>query len=413
MNKTLLVLKNEIISVVFRRSFWLTLILLPAVSFIVLMIVSALQKSPEASKAATPILQMFIPPPAPTLEGYVDNSGLVHALPPDYIDQLKPYPSQVEAERALQAGDIEAYYVIAADYLKTGQVIYVRLEYNPIGGLQQASVIQQVMAYNLLNQNFELANRVSHPFDLQTVYLSNQPHIDPQNMFTYILPYLVALLFFSMILGSSSLMLNSITIEKENRVLEILMTSVHPTQMLNGKIIALGLVGLFQTIVWSGAYYGLVLLSGQTFKLPDSFKLPPHILAWGILFFLLGYAIYGSLMAAIGALVPNLRESSQTSTVVMLPMIVPIMLSSILIQKPNSALSIGLSLFPLTSPVSMMTRLAAANVPLWQLVLSVLLLLLTAWFLLRATAGMFRAQTLLSGQEFKLKLLFYALIGKA
>jgi ABC-2 type transport system permease protein len=413
MNKTSLVLKNEIISVVFRRSFWLTLILLPVVSFTVLMVVSALQKSPEASKAATPILQMFIPPPAPTIEGYVDNSRLVRAIPPDYSDRLVPYPNQVEADRALQAGNIEAYYVIAPDYLKTGQVIYVRLDYNLIGGLQQTNFIQQVLAYNLLNQNMELAQRVSHPFDLQTIYLSNQQHIDPQNMLTFLLPYLVALLFYAMILGSSSLMLSSISTEKENRVLEILMTSVHPTQMLTGKIIALGLVGLFQTIVWSGAYYGLVLLSGQTFKLPDSFKLPAHIFAWGILFFLLGYAIYGSLMAAIGALVPNLRESSQVSTIVILPMLVPIILSSALIQKPDSVLSIGLSLFPLTSPVSMMTRLAAANVPLWQLLLSVLLLVLTAWFLLRATAGMFRAQTLLSGQEFKFKLLFNALIGKA
>jgi ABC-2 type transport system permease protein len=195
--------------------------------------------------------------------------------------------------------------------------------------------------------------------------------------------------------------------------MEILMTSVQPTQMLNGKIVALGLVGLLQTVIWSGAAYALLMISGQKFSLPISFQLPPQILLWGVLFFLLGYAVYGSLMAAIGALVPNLREASQATTVIMLPMIVPLVFITALIQKPNSALSIGLSLFPLTSPVTMMTRLTAGSVPLWQLLLAVLLLVLTAWFLLHAIAGMFRAQTLLSGQEFNLKLLFKALIGKA
>jgi ABC-2 type transport system permease protein len=413
MHKTFLVLKNEFISVVMRRSFWLTLILLPAVSFIVLMVVSALQKSPEASKVANPVLQMFSAPPAPTLEGYVDLSGLVRAIPPDYSGRLTAYSSQAEAERALQAGDIQAYYVIAADYLQTGQVIYVRLDYNPIGGMQQSSVIQQVLAYNLLNGNMELAQRLSSPFDLEVVYLSNQPQRDPGSLLTFFLPYIVTVLFYGIILNTSSLMLSSVTTEKQNRVLEILMTSLQPTQLLAGKIIALGLAGLLQTVIWSGASYGLLLLSGRTFNLPDSFSLPPQILLWGVLFFLLGYAIYGSLMATIGALVPNLREASQATTVVMLPMIVPLVLITVLIQKPNSALAIGLSLFPLTAPVSMMTRLAAGSVPLWQLLLAVLLLALTAWFLVRAAAGMFRAQTLLSGQEFKLKILFRALIGKA
>jgi ABC-2 type transport system permease protein len=413
MSKTYFVLKNELISVVMRRSFWLTLILLPVISFIVLMVVSALQKSPEVSRAASPVLQMFAAPPGPTLEGYVDNSGLVKTLPPDNSDQLKAFPNQAEAERALQAGDIQAYYMISSDYLKSGQVTYVRLDYNPIGAIQHMSVIQQVLAYNLLYENMDLVERVEHPFNLEVVYLSDQPQRDPDNLLTFFMPYVVTILFYSIILNTSSLMLSSVTTEKQNRVMEILMTSVQPTQLLNGKIVALGLVGLFQTVIWSGAAYALLMLSGQRFSLPVSFQLPPQILLWGVLFFVLGYAVYGSLMAAIGALVPNLREASQATTVIMLPMIIPLVFIAVLIQKPNSAISIGLSLFPLTSPVTMMTRLTAGSVPLWQLLLAVLLLVLTAWFLLRATAGMFRAQTLLSGQEFKLKLLFMALIGKA
>jgi ABC-2 type transport system permease protein len=108
-----------------------------------------------------------------------------------------------------------------------------------------------------------------------------------------------------------------------------------------------------------------------------------------------------------------LREASQATFVVILPLLVPMLLISVLIQEPDGALAVILSLFPLTAPVAMMTRLAATSVPLWQTLLSAALLAVSAVLILRAVAGMFRAQTLLSGQPFELKLLFSALLGRA
>ncbi|MDP3720822.1 MAG: ABC transporter permease [Anaerolineaceae bacterium] len=213
-------------------------------------------------------------------------------------------------------------------------------------------------------------------------------------------------------LTSSSLLLNNISTEKQNRMMEILMTSVTPRQMLTGKIIALGFVGLLQTIVWSGSGYLMLLFSGQQFALGDAFKLPPSILIWGIIYFILGYAVYASLMAGVGALVPNLREAGQTTTVVILPLIIPLVFISSLIQAPNSPLSVVLSLFPLTAPVSMMTRLAATTVPFWQTALAAVLIGLTALFLVQSAAKMFRAQNLLSGQSINTKTFFSALFGK-
>ena len=218
--------------------------------------------------------------------------------------------------------------------------------------------------------------------------------------------------FYIVILTSASLLLNSISSEKQNRMMEILMTSVTPSQMLTGKIIALGLVGLLQTIVWSGSGYLLLLISGRQFALGDAFKLPPSILIWGVVFFLLGYAVYASLMAGLGALVPNIREASQTTTVVIIPLVIPLMFISSLIQAPNSPLSVFLSLFPLTAPVSMMTRLAATTVPFWQSALAAALIAITAFLLIKSAARMFRAQNLLSGQSITTKGFISALFGK-
>ncbi len=232
-------------------------------------------------------------------------------------------------------------------------------------------------------------------------------------MLTFFLPYGVTFLFYFVIFSSASLMLNSITDEKQNRVMEILMTSVTPMQMLTGKIIALGIVGLLQTLIWGGTGFALLRLSKQTFNVSDAFQLPPSILLWGVIFFLLGYTVYASLMAAVGALVPNLREASQATMLIILPLILPIMLITLLANQPDAAISVGLSLFPLTAPVAMMARLSAGFVPIWQLALAVILLAVTGWLVMRSTAGMFRAQNLLSGQSFNLKLFFQSLLGRA
>jgi ABC-2 type transport system permease protein len=128
-------------------------------------------------------------------------------------------------------------------------------------------------------------------------------------------------------------------------------------------------------------------------------------------FFILGYLLYACLMSGLGALVPNLREASQTTFIVALPLLIPLLLISILIEDPNGWLAIILSMIPLTSPVTMMLRLAATTVPVWQLLLSIGLLVVAVILAIRAAAGMFRAQTLLSGQSFNLKKYLLALAG--
>jgi ABC-2 type transport system permease protein len=397
--------------VVLRRSFLLTLILLPLTSFIILLVVSGIQKSTGTS--ATDMLEsIFVPDTQVSMEGFIDNSGLVKTIPKFYEDKLTSYKNEAVAKSALSEGKITAYYIIDKDYLENGNIIYVRPDFNPLGGSMQSSSVDALMALALTGGNVELAYRVQDPLNVTEVSLSQTPQRDSSNPLTFFLPYIVTFLFYIVILTSSSLLLNSISGEKQNRMMEILMTSITTSQMLTGKIIALGLVGLLQTVVWSGSGYLMLMYSGKQFALGDAFKLPPSILLWGILFFLLGYAVYASLMAGIGALVPNMREASQTTTIVIMPMIIPLMFISVLIQTPNSPLSLFLSLFPLTAPVSMMTRLSATTVPFWQSGLSAALLAVTAFLLIRAAAGMFRAQNLLSGQSVSAGSFFKALLGK-
>jgi ABC-2 type transport system permease protein len=413
MKRIWLVLKNELITVIFRRSFLLTLFLIPVIGFVVVFIVGGIQKSTGTDTGAM-INELLIPSAKVTLEGFVDQSGLVKAVPADYETQLKQYDSEAAARTGLDDGTISAYYLIESDYLENGTVIYVRPDFNPLGGSVQSSVIETLMAYNLTGGDLALYNRLENPLILtiQTVD-TTAPERDQNNPMTFLLPYLVTFLFYIVIMTSSSLLLSSIANEKQNRVMEVLMTTVHPQELLTGKIIALGLTGLLQTIVWSGSGFLLLRLSGKNLALGAAFQLPVSILIWGIFFFIFGYAVFASLLAGIGALVPNMREASQLVMVVIMPMIIPLMFISTLIQSPNSLLSVIFSIFPLTAPVAMMTRLAATTVPVWQCLLALFLLALCAVYLIRAVAKLFRAQNLLGGGSVNIFIYLKALFGRS
>jgi ABC-2 type transport system permease protein len=412
MNKTFLVFRNELIATVTRKSFLITLFLLPLLGFIVMLIVGGMQKS-SGTDASSFLNNLMVPSAQNTLEGFVDQSGLATKIPDGYQNRLTRFENEADAKQALSENKISAYYVIDKNYLENGKIIYVRPDFNPLGGSIQSSSVDALMAYNLTGGNLNLYYRVQNPVNTSTQTIdSTAPERDQNNPLTFFLPYVVTFLFYIVIITSASLLLNNITSEKQNRMMEVLMTSVNPRQMLTGKIVALGIAGLLQTVVWSGSGLLLLRYSGQNLAVANAFQLPTSILFWGILFFIFGYAVYASLMAGVGALVPSMREASQLTTVVILPLVVPLMFISILIQTPDSTLAVFFSLFPLTAPVAMMTRLAATQVPLWQIGLSLVLLALTALYLIRASAGLFRAQNLLSGKSMTARNFIRAMVGK-
>ena len=407
MNKTFLVFKQELISTIARKSFLVMLFLIPLAGFIVMLIASNLQKNNQT----TQITQLFSGTPEIEIFGIVDQSGIIKNIPDQYSKQFQSFDTEDAAKNALNSGKISSYYIISKDYVTSGSVIKVSHDVNPLNSSAQPAELEDILTVNLLNDQPDLAQRIVQPLNLETEYLSPTPQRDPTSLLTYFLPYIVTMLFYIVIMTSASLMLSSVTKEKENRVLEILMTSISPTQMLVGKIFALGLAGLLQTIVWTGSGLLLLKLSGSTMNVSSAFQLPVSFMIWGLLFFLAGYFLYASLMAGIGALVPNLREASQTTFIVIMPLILPLMLINVLINQPNGAISVFLSMFPFTSPVVMMTRISATQVPFWQIAIALALSVTTALITMKIISNFFRSQTLISGQKYSTKLFFKALVG--
>ncbi len=412
MKKILLVLKNELITLISRPSFWLALVGLPLVGALIFAGVGAINKNASASQA---ISQVVSGPQDMRPEGYVDLSGLIRQIPESVpAGSFVAYPDESSARQALAAGEISAFYIVPADYLQTGKITSIRPDLNPLStSSAQSTLFTWVLQVNLVGGNWVFANLVNGPLKVDETSLAVATAPDENNPLAYWTPYIITIIFYMLIVGSASLLLSNISKEKENRVMEVLLTSVTPPQLLTGKILGLGIIGLGQTLFWFGTSYILLNLSGQTFHLPADIHLPISFLLWGLLFFVLGYAVYASLMAGLGALAPNLREASQATFIITLPLMVPLFLSSsVFMQAPNGGIAVFLSLFPLSAPVAMMARLSAGGVAWWQPWLAAALLAGTAVLIVRLVSGMFRAQTLLSGQAFNIKVYFRALVGR-
>ena len=410
MKNVLSVLKTEFINTITRRSFLLTLILVPLVPALILGAVSLIGGDDDSGGG-----NIFQPePPSQVPDGYIDQAGIIKEVP-EWVgeDRLVEFNNESEARQAAQQGEIDGYYIIPSDFIQTGNIRYMSPDFSPLTALDSSWTITTSIDYNLVGADPMRLQAFQNPVQVTRIDLApEEEQRDESSILAFYLPYGITMLFYVLIITTASLMLNSVAKEKENRVMEILLSSITPRQLLTGKILGLGLVGLLQTSLWLGTAVLLLQVGGGTLNIPPSLIPPPQILLWGIIFFILGYLIYATIMAGVGALIPNIKEASQATFYVILPLLIPLVMVSVLIEEPNAPVAVILSLIPFTAPNTIMTRMATTSVPLWQLLVAIGLMILTIVFLIRGVAGMFRAQLLLTGKKFKISTFIKALFGK-
>ncbi|TAK13891.1 MAG: ABC transporter permease [Anaerolineae bacterium] len=403
MKDVLLVMRHEIVTIFTRRSFLFTTFGIPLIGFLLFLGFTRVNESnPEA-------ISNLVARPTVTLpEGFVDEAGLIDTIPSDIpAGQLLEFPNEAEARAALLAGDITAYTVIPPDFITRGEVRLVSPEVSPISNSENGWM-RWAVRVNLSGGDETLAARLNQPLVVEQVSLAPEtPNQD--NPLSYWVPYALTFLLYMFILTSSGTLLASVANEKSNRTIEVLLLSISPKQMLTGKILGLGVAGLLQTAIYIGVSTTLLRLAGRTSPMAAGFDFPPETLLWTVLFFVLGYLLYGSLMAAVGALVANVRDASSITIVVISPLIIALILLSLVLEEPMSPIAVGLSLFPFTAPILMVTRLAIGGIPAWQPAVAALGILAMAVVVILATARLFRAQTLLAGQPASLRIFLKAM----
>jgi len=314
----------------------------------------------------------------------------------------------------LDAGEISAYYVVPSDYVETGDIIYVKLTYNPLSNPGFMQSMAWVVLFNIAGQDQALATSLWQPLELSTVALTApDDEAAESSWLVEMLPTLMTLILYLVIIMASSALVTSVSEEKKNRVLEIVLSSTSANQFMAGKILALGLLGLLMMASWLGLLWFVATFGGVSLQIPAGYELPTELLLWAVVYGFLGYAMYGALMAGVGAVAPDVKDTRSATFVVMLPLILAYMLNMFVVDAPQGSLALTASFFPLTSPVTMITRMSATDVPTWQAVLAALLQLFMAVLIVRLVARVFRAKLLLSGQPASIRLYANALLGRA
>jgi len=224
--------------------------------------------------------------------------------------------------------------------------------------------------------------------------------IPPENMFaTFAMPYIFALLFMMSLFFTSGYLLQGVSEEKENRLIEILLSSVSARQLLTGKVIGLGAAGLMQISIWLISAVALLAVASLFISLPEGLTIPIGLIVFGMVYFVLGYLLFGILMTAMGSIGSTARESSQWTAIIVLPAIMPLMLIGLFIENPSHIVFTVFTLFPLTAPVAAVMQLSIGALPVWELVLSIAILIVSISGVMWLAARVFRTFMLMYGKR--------------
>lgn len=339
--------------------------------------------------------------------GYLDLSGL---FPPPEADSpfaplITAYDDFESGEAALKAEMINSLYVIEENYLATGEVTQWlnRFSFNAFSD-------ELFLAYLLNNlaedTSPELMFRLRAPIIQVTEQRIGADGVEAQStnpMLNFWLVYVFALVMLFSTMASSSYLMQSVTNEKEDHTIEIILTSVRPFPLMLGKVLGAGVAGLLQIAVWLVTGLLLSRIAQQQFDQFSDLEVTPTQIIIALIYFVLGFGFIGAIYASIGALVNNNREGSQLAGWIIFPILIPLFAITIIAENPNGTVAIVMSIFPITAPLAMIMRSVSTTVPLLELALSIIFTSALVVGALWMAGRLFRVTTLLSGSKPKLK----------
>ena len=336
------------------------------------------------------------------LSAIVDQSGDFTQILPRFQEEFIPYSDETVARAALEDETVRRVIIIPATYPRSGDVKVItagsRFSDSGTSGLRSFFIAHLVQKIG----DETLQARLIDPYDAQVENINEKGQAAggvAGEVLSFVVPFMFGILLTITIFISSGYLLRSVAEEKSSRVIEIVLSSVTPQQLLAGKVLGLGALGLTQVTVWIASAFGLggglAVLAGIV--LP--FFTRGEVFALAFVFYILGFTVYAVLIGAVGTLGSNFQESQQITAVFTLIAAVPMMLAAVIINNPNSTFIRALSWFPLTAPTSMMLRLPLAELPWVDVVGSILVLLATIPLVVWLGAKVFRLGMLMYGKR--------------
>ncbi|HCS39396.1 MAG TPA: hypothetical protein DIW44_07425 [Anaerolineaceae bacterium] len=342
--------------------------------------------------------------------GYIDqyqiltNAQQVPVEKKSLFDKVPslPFTDEAAAKSALDAGEIQAYFTFSDNYMSTGEVTMTS---NEKPGANAEDDFGDFVSYNLVKGMPEpVFNRLTDGNNITVRALDGSREMGADNWMVMLLPMLAGVLFIIAVNISGGYLMQAVVEEKENRTMEILVTSVSPTQLMAGKVVGDLLVGLTQLVVW--ILFLIIGLQVAPLFIPDMGTMPVIdgkyiLLIAGTM--LPAFVMIAAAMGAIGATATESQEAQQMAGFFTLPIVVPFWFVSQIMFKPNGPLAVGMSMFPFTAPIALPLRAGFTNIPWWQTSVTIIVLVLLALFSLWLSGKIFRIGMLRYGKKVSLK----------
>jgi len=392
MNKTYLIFKHEFLLAIRRPGFIILTLIVPVMALLGIGIIELVSNLSDA------------PANEITVIGYVDEVGVFDSKTNEGFDRLVSFSSVEEAGNALARQEISEYIIIPSDYLSSGTIKRYTLEKEPQTPDATVAYIKSFLTGNLLEEKVppNVITLVVSPLKMEVSQITEKGDIalEQNNIGNVIIPAVFSLLLSLALMFGATSLISGLGEEKENRLIEVLFSSVSVRQLLVGKTLALGIAGLLQVLVWLISAPLILNLASSSFGgFMSSIQLPANFLILGIIYFVLGYLLFAVLSIGIGAISSNAREGSQLSMFYVMLGFVPLWFSSLLVAFPNSSIWVFLSIFPITAPVQTMLRLGVTDIPAWQILTSIGVLILSIIVGLFLSIKIFRMHMLMHGKR--------------
>lgn len=339
---------------------------------------------------------------------------------------FRPVDASTDSVRAaVRDGRYDGYLHVPASLLDgNGKATYYSMEG---GGLSLRSELDSqvnrvVRRYRLeaAGASADVLSIVGSDVELATRKLSEEEGTTDDSTLAYTaIGYVMAFVIYFAVFFYGQYVMQGVIEEKSSRVVEVIVSSVRPFELLMGKVLGIGAMGLAQMVTWAALAMGGMAAIGPILALffapsdlgatsgasPEALReaagisvptIPLDLVVWFILFFVGGFLLYASLFAAVGSAVEQQQDAQNLLLPVMTPLILPILFLVFIIESPNATVSVIMSIIPLFSPILMVLRIAITAVPLWEI--------LTAFVLL---VGTFVGMIWLAGRVYRVGILSY------
>ncbi|MCI0568332.1 MAG: ABC transporter permease [Acidobacteria bacterium] len=413
MHKLLMVVRREYLERLRTKSFWLGTLLFPLL-MMGLVVIQLLLVKVESGKQERIVLVDATGRLAAAFESRLSEEKMKDGKP-SYLVEVVPVEGSVEETRRsleprILSGEIFGIVTAGDDFDADSNFRLYAKSVGNIGaqktlqGALKAAVLGLLLERSHLNVQPELMNQLLAPVQLESFEVKSQGQTKKRGFdeayfgtFTFVMILYVALLLYGIAV------MRGILEEKSNRVMEVLLGSLTPDQLMTGKILGIGLVGLTQIAIYAASagllrlYVGFAALQAGWTGALDAIS--PLTMTYFFIFFMLGYFLYTSLFAAVGAVCNSEQEAQNLQTPLVMCLVVPMVLTFFFVAHPDSPAAVVASLIPLFAPMVMFMRITVLTPPFWQIALSILLLVATIYFLFRAVGRIFRIGILMYGKR--------------